>query len=592
MDTKEKSVQLFTYLKELSALRTKQVKNINNYEEVLWFSDIPKLANCYCVAWSLWAEAVDDKERRRDVWIEVHKPKLKSPPEVPDDLEPWIKEEEVFDSSVEEPGLLDEIIVLSELEGEERTNVLSINEHPEIIDAWVDYSESKWKPWAEEDRRLQQIQRVYNDLFTIYQRAEKLGEQYEVVIGAGYLIWQSSNSGEIRHPIATFQSRVEFDRVRGIISVYAAFNGPQPKLEIDMLETSDRPGVSDLQAIIQMVDELNGNPWDGPALEAIFKSFANGISTESIYENSITKPTQISNAPQLHFAPSLILRRRTRRTFVDYYQGIIDQIMENSKIPESVRRLVEIVEYDTVPEEPIPVQDPSNIEIKDSELYFPLKANDEQKRIAQRIEQQRGVLVQGPPGTGKSHTITNLVSHFLAKGQRVLVTSETPRALEVLRKMLPEEIRELCVVWLGAGPEAQKSLEKSVNGITQKKVNWESSSANKEILDLEKRLDEVRREQERLRKNLTAFREADTYQHINIFNKYSGTLEKIAIKAKAEQYQYGWFLDRPHSDAKSQVTATELGKMIQIHRQLTDEVLREIRMRHSSSRQADCATKI
>ena len=44
MDTKEKSVQLFTYLKELSALRTKQVKNINNYEEVLWFSDIPKLA--------------------------------------------------------------------------------------------------------------------------------------------------------------------------------------------------------------------------------------------------------------------------------------------------------------------------------------------------------------------------------------------------------------------------------------------------------------------------------------------------------------------------------------------------------------------
>jgi hypothetical protein len=95
MDTKEKSVQLFTYLKEMSALRTKQVKNIKNYEEVLWVS-----ANCYCVAWSLWAKAIDDKERRRDVWIEVHKPKLKSPPEVPDDLEPWIKEEEVFDSSV------------------------------------------------------------------------------------------------------------------------------------------------------------------------------------------------------------------------------------------------------------------------------------------------------------------------------------------------------------------------------------------------------------------------------------------------------------------------------------------------------------
>ena len=393
MDTKEKSVQLFTYLKEMSALRTKQVKNIKSYEEVLWVSDIPKLADCYCVAWSLWAKAVDDKERRRDVWIEVHKPKLKSPPEVPDDLEPWIKEEEVFDSSLEEPGLLEEIIVLSELEGEERTNVLSINEHPEIIDVWVEYIESKWKPWAEEDRRLQQIQRVYNDLFTIYQRAEKLGEQYEVVIGAGYLLWRSSNSGEIRHPIVTFQGRVEFDRVRGIISVYAAFNGPQPKLEIDMLETSDRPGVSDLQAIVQMVDELNGNPWDGPALEAILKSFANGISTQSLYENSITKPAQISDAPQIHFAPSLILRRRTRRTFVDYYQGIIDQLMENSKIPESVRRLVEIVEDDAVPEEIFPIQHPPHMKIKDSEHIRKKKSRMKQKLWLQRWKAQHFPLV-------------------------------------------------------------------------------------------------------------------------------------------------------------------------------------------------------
>lgn len=38
-----------------------------------------------------------------------------------------------------------------------------------------------------------------------------------------------------------------------------------------------------------------------------------------------------------------------------------------------------------------------------------------------------GVVVEGPPGTGKTHTIANLVSALLARGQRILVTSETLR---------------------------------------------------------------------------------------------------------------------------------------------------------------------
>jgi putative protein kinase ArgK-like GTPase of G3E family len=41
--------------------------------------------------------------------------------------------------------------------------------------------------------------------------------------------------------------------------------------------------------------------------------------------------------------------------------------------------------------------------------------------------------VQGPPGTGKSHTIANLICHLLATGNKVLVTAQTKRALEVLK---------------------------------------------------------------------------------------------------------------------------------------------------------------
>ena len=59
------------------------------------------------------------------------------------------------------------------------------------------------------------------------------------------------------------------------------------------------------------------------------------------------------------------------------------------------------------------------------------EANKEQLEIARRIERYNAVLVQGPPGTGKTHTIANLMGHFLAQGKSVLVTSQTQRALSV-----------------------------------------------------------------------------------------------------------------------------------------------------------------
>ena len=530
--THDKAIQLFTYLKELSKLRTTHVKDVASYDQVLRFSAIPREDICSCIAWDLWTPKAEPKEGG-EIWIEVHKPTLKSPPEVPDDLEAWLTEEEVSDSALNEPGLRDQIDSISDPDpetGEEETITLSINDHPDIFELWMEYVEEKWKPWAQEDLRFQAVQKVYNDLYTIYQRAEKLGEQYEVIVGLGFLLWRSPNSGEIRHPLLALKARVEFDQVRGIMTVSPPLDGPEAKLEIDMLEAEDRPGVRDQQAVQEMVDELNGEPWNSPALEAILKSLANGVSTKSRYDRSISSATQISDAPQLHFAPLLILRRRTRRTFVDFYEKILDQLKAGGDISEGVKRLVQIIEDKAPVEERDPNVRSARPVVRDTEVYFPLPANDEQKRIVERIEQRSGVLVQGPPGTGKSHTIANLVTHFLAKGQRVLVTSETPRALEVLREKLPKAIRKLCVMWLGSGPQAQASLETSVHGITQKNVEWDPERAASEISDLERRLDQTRMDQARLRRELTACREADTYQHTNVFGVYNGTLQRIAVQ--------------------------------------------------------------
>ena len=101
---------------------------------------------------------------------------------------------------------------------------------------------------------------------------------------------------------------------------------------------------------------------------------------------------------------------------------------------------------------------------EDPDILLTKLANAEQLTIAADLERNDVLLVQGPPGTGKTHTIANLMGHFLAQGKRILVTSEKVKALSVLKDKLPEEIKPLCVSRLGS----QKDLLSTANDLQDK----------------------------------------------------------------------------------------------------------------------------
>jgi len=581
----DKAVRLFTYLKELCALRTTQVRNVASYDQVFWLTDLPRHKLCRSAIWASTEPSPSTDEQYAEQWIEIRKPSLKSPPELPDELEPWAKDDEFADSSLDEPGFYEQIPLWA-FEGDsepgDNTANVSINDYPDVLDKWIDYVDTKWKPWAAEDRELQRVLRAYNQLFSVYQRQEKLGEQYEVILGAGLLQWRSPHSGEIGRHVLALQARIEFDRVRGIITAGPAIDGMRAAIECAMLETSDRPNPTDLTGTECDVIALQGDEWDVAGVERVLRGFANALPAGGTFSPSFEHAGGASEKPLVRLAPALILRQRTRRTFEDFYRQIVDQIREADELPENIRTIIETgnasscektdrSEYDERLTTPMPLDD---------ELYFPLPANDEQKRVVQRIEHQRGVLVQGPPGTGKSHTICNLVAHFLAKGKRVLVTSETPRALEVLRHKLHEhmsEIEQLCVVWLGADPDSQRALEKSVQGITQRRTSSNQTTEQRHINDLEGALDSERRLKSELYTDLRACKESDIHQHMDVFDRYSGTLQQIAVQLRQESGRFDWFIDRPETTADPNVTCDELHRMARTHREQTPELIEQLK---------------
>ena len=127
--------------------------------------------------------------------------------------------------------------------------------------------------------------------------------------------------------------------------------------------------------------------------------------------------------------------------------------------------------------------------LAEEKVYFPLPANDEQRRIIRTLDRQKGVLVQGPPGTWKFHTIANLICHLLATGKRILVTAKTQRDLQVLHDKLPSGIKPLCINILGQGAEERESLERSVTGILTRLDRREESNNGYRIQNLENRID-------------------------------------------------------------------------------------------------------
>ena len=77
--------------------------------------------------------------------------------------------------------------------------------------------------------------------------------------------------------------------------------------------------------------------------------------------------------------------------------------------------------------------------IQKSQLLFPKPHNAAQLEVLRNLEvrKKHGVVVQGPPGSGKTHTIANIICHYLAQGKRILVTAKAEAPLSVIRSHIP-----------------------------------------------------------------------------------------------------------------------------------------------------------
>lgn len=451
------------------------------------------------------------------IWLRVDRLPKKAPPAPEDaELSVWLT---YRDDPKSEPRLKSEVAgaVLVEaglIAAEDAPEYVSFEHFAEreevelLFEYWL---KNAWASWVETETPRRATIALYNALFMLRQQLEGVSDiPLELTCGIGFATLFRDGK-RLRYPLLTVAQEISLNELTHAIEVRPRMEA-DPGLELDAL---DKMGLGALDqwrsATEKFLDELEEeslSPFASETSAPPLRQAAALLDPDAVYLPDQDPPQSgiiPSVEPQFRIGDAFAFFQRERRATqlmedLRRFRSLLEDGEEAPELPSAVASLL-VEPADAVSEEEypefrgissIPGVTTSTGEGKD--LFFPLPFNREQVEVVQRLEVRPGVVVQGPPGTGKTHTIANIISHYLALGKRVLVTSQKAPALKVLRDKLPEAVRPLAVSLLESDRDGLKQFQESVDIIAEKLQRLRRHELQDEIDDLDEQIDRLHRQ--------------------------------------------------------------------------------------------------
>ncbi len=439
LSAQEKITRIMRHLGALDELRNPVIRQMKAHRVCLSLSALPE------------HPAILRREKAEDgsalpVMLRVSKAAAPCP-EPPSLLEGWLdKGWELLD---DKPKAKDEIEVTRQNGVVQR---VFLHDDPERLNALENWMKIR-DQWSLTERAAllfhDQIEEIYSEI-------SKEGESVELLLGQAIL---DEEDNKIQHPVLLFGAALEFLPEESAYRISRLDEAPQ--LYAPLIRTLKEVNETRLNVFIQELQNVPPDLLDATQMQPLVQSLSEAL------------------AVPLSSQTVLLLRRRTLG-YAHAVQVIENEIANGALIPPALLRVVGL-EAD---EETTPTTD-------EDALLLSKAANEEQLRIARSLGRSSAVLVQGPPGTGKTHTIANLLGHLLAEGKSVLVTSHTSKALRVLRDIVEEPLRPLCLSVLDNEVDNHAQLDAAVQTITARLSASDAESLQREAASLEARRQQI-----------------------------------------------------------------------------------------------------
>ncbi|MCB2297631.1 AAA domain-containing protein [Clostridium tagluense] len=419
--------------------------------------------------------------------------------------------------------------------------------------------------WLTIDERAKVL---YSKFQKIYLQLEKNSEDLEIIWSNGLLTWQKEDK-EIVHPIFTTKMEIKFDSMKKAFTLKPYNN--QTNVELEFLNEYLEVNLDSLIVLRNKAKDMALDVRNIERASKIFEEIAMLLNAkeEGFYVKELSSKEDILVQANIGFynAPCIILRKVDTRLWNMELNDVLSQIRAGFPIPKTIEALVSESEV---------VQD---IEMLNDwkevgeDVLFPLPASREQMEITKRLAENYGIVVQGPPGTGKSHSIANLICHLLAHGKRVLVTSQTDRALRVLSNKIPEEVRALCISILGNDTKSLEELDESVRKITEN-LSMDTKKLHKEIKLLKYKLIKCRDSQKNLYGDLKCIEDRENEKIEYEGRKY--TLMDMARWVKDNENDYSWIVDKLAFNKEQPLCTEEFKKLVSLSGTIKKEQIYEV----------------
>lgn len=585
-EIKNRSKAIFKYLEDLFQLAQKDpkrdIRNNSDIEVFLQLDDPTEVPN---KSTNIKVRELDEDDT--GAILTVQKVEIDEKPSTPDELKEWLEE---VDNDFTKPKLKKSITIQQKFEDDqERTKAeqdfrssdegdiseilepwvdnqillekgeieflktkvrkLKLEEVPEIESKFEYYIEKIWQPWYEKNYFLYKGNQLFTKLYGLRSELKASQDTHDLVISTD-LITGRVHGVEVYHPLIFKKIELDFDPLSKTIEIRES--SEKTELDTSFLQGLNIPNIEDVNIY---ASELNRNHesfkhWNSIWLQRVAKQVISYIAPESEERISLYPDCKISIKKQVQafYYPTVYLKKKGNNSWINYVKKIQENIEHESvNIPKFLQDLTGVNSGKTIEEE-----NKVTHSLTDAELHFPLPWNEEQKKIAERVEVSNSVVVQGPPGTGKSHTIVNLVSRFLTQGKTVLVVSQKGQALKVLGEKFPSSIHALTMTVTG-----DRDIDTNpVHAANEINANLSNPVYTQEAI--EKKRDElkrVRKDLAEVRDKIREFTRIDIDQHIDISGERFSPIE--AAKYIRDNISGVWIQD---SDSISFLTNCEISE--------------------------------
>lgn len=474
-------ISIFNFIKEMNKLKYMTAKNI---QEQIWhcfISDIP--TDSTDVVLTDWQGIQDtaDNEERIILWIK--KPNFPICPQPPKSITEWLEPGwDKYDTQVRYkkslPGVSKEQII----------NFTDDEKREKDFQQWIKEREE----WQKEYNKIRIVRNLFVELYNRYIDLGKSPDTIEFLCGSGLI--RDKRNPHISHPILLKRCQIKFEAADNIIKI--CDTDVEPQICTEVLSFIDEINSDKVGVYQNRLQEESIHPFDKQNATKFLRELTHELCAESEFfdNNNANSKERIT----VVFSPTFFIRKRIDGA-VRATEKVIAAIENKGEIPHHLLELPEASSQRILPtdyEEPDISRKLAALNGESTEILLSKEANSEQLQIAERIAKEDAVIVQGPPGTGKTHTIANLIGHFLAEGKSILVTSHTRKALSVLKEKLPKELQGLCVSIL---EDSNRDMERSIDSITDymskhsyAELKRKADSMRNERLDIVKRLSALR----------------------------------------------------------------------------------------------------